>query len=456
MVLPEASGRLINVGGWSGPALQGVRFYTPSGAPRVQGTTDWMEDYTGYSLRVPRWYPTTLPLPNGKLAVIGGQVEGGGNAGNNQPNVEVLPVEEGDGIYELQVLKDTDGANTYPNAHVLPSGNVLIVAGNKAAVHDWKNLWMPVKNMPDMTHGNRTFPYTGQSILLPLYPPDYKTEVVVCGGGTALDPMAPALSTCISIEPEAENPQWVTERMPSPRTMPDITILPDGTYLITNGAEKGHGGFNAANSPSFNAYLYDPRKPHHERFSILNTTTIARMYHSEGTLLTDGRVLISGSAPYVFSWVNLPYPTEYRMEVYHPPYLTSGLERPVITQAPREEWPIYGEKGITMMARIPSNDPLNVKVNLIIDGFVTHSTHMGQRLVGLEITVMKVLNGAENNNEFKITMIAPPNANIAPPGWYMLFVLDGPTPSEAAWVWVGGDPANFAAYPGNVSSSWVQ
>lgn len=46
-----------------------------------------------------------------------------------------------------------------------------------------------------------------------------------------------------------------------------------------------------------------------------------------------------------------------------------------------------------------------------------------------------------NGNDCTIT--APPNAHISPPGWFQLFVLDGPTPSFSQWVRIGGDPAEL-------------
>lgn len=92
--------------------------------------------------------------------------------------------------------------------------------------------------------------------------------------------------------------------------------LPDGTYLIANGAKQGVAGFGLATDPNLNAVLYDPTKPLGQRFSILNNTIVARLYHSELTLLPDGRVLVSGSDPQT----NNPdgtvkYPEEFRIEV---------------------------------------------------------------------------------------------------------------------------------------------
>jgi len=86
--------------------------------------------------------------------------------------------------------------------------------------------------------------------------------------------------------------------------------LPDGTVLIVNGAQKGKAGFASATDPNLEAVLYDPSGPVGTRFSNVGSTTIPRMYHSEATLLPDGRVLISGSNP-----GDSNFPDEYRVEV---------------------------------------------------------------------------------------------------------------------------------------------
>lgn len=50
-----------------------------------------------------------------------------------------------------------------------------------------------------------------------------------------------------------------------------------------------------------------------------------------------------------------------------------------------------------------------------------------------------------NGNSCKV--VAPPNANISPPGWHQIFVLDGPTPSFSHWIRIGGDPAHLGEWP---------
>ena len=113
---------------------------------------------------------------------------------------------------------------------------------------------------------------------------------------------------------------------PSKRVMSCMVTLPDGTYIIMNGAQQGVGGFALASDPNLNAILYDPSQPVGARFSNLGTTNIARLYHSEAILLQDGRVLVSGSDP-----EDPRFPQEHRIEVYVPPYLASGLQQPTFS-----------------------------------------------------------------------------------------------------------------------------
>lgn len=95
-----------------------------------------------------------------------------------------------------------------------------------------------------------------------------------------------------------------------------------------NGAQQGVAGFGLGVDPIKTALLYDPTLPIGQRISILNTTIVARMYHSEAILLQDGRILVSGSDPNPDTPDTGPFPEEYRVEVYVPPYLASGQIRP--------------------------------------------------------------------------------------------------------------------------------
>ena len=77
--------------------------------------------------------------------------------------------------------------------------------------------------------------------------------------------------------------------------------LPDGTFLIANGAQQGVAGFGLAEDPNLTALLYDPSQPIGQRISILNTTIVARLYHSEATVSRSLRTASSDGLIYVFT-----------------------------------------------------------------------------------------------------------------------------------------------------------
>ena len=54
--------------------------------------------------------------------------------------------------------------------------------------------------------------------------------------------------------------------------------------MIMNGAQQGVAGFGLATDPNLQALLYDPTLPTGQRISILNTTIVDRLYHSEATV----------------------------------------------------------------------------------------------------------------------------------------------------------------------------
>jgi hypothetical protein len=115
--------------------------------------------------------------------------------------------------------------------------------------------------------------------------------------------------------------------------------------------------------------------------------------------------------------------------VFSPPYLFkkdgSGelAPRPEITSAPDE---------VTYDApfEVSTPDPASIsKVALVRLGAVTHSVNMEQRYVPLQFTA----------DGGVVNATAPANDNVAPPGVYMLFVVDADgVPSVAKMVQVGG------------------
>ncbi|KAH8701492.1 copper radical oxidase [Phaeosphaeriaceae sp. PMI808] len=427
LTMPDRVGRQINIGGWSLDSTFGVRIYWPDGSPGVTSKNNWQEDVNTLKLQRGRWYPTGMVMANGSILVVGGQ---DGSNGKPVPNMEILP--QVGPVLEAQYLRDSDPYNLYPFLVVLPSGGIFIQYYNEARILD-ENTLNAIKILPKVPAavndptGGRTYPYEGTQVLLPqYYPYTAPLELLICGGA-ARQPRF-GLDNCVSTEPDVAQPQWTIERMPSRRVLSCMATLPDGTFLILNGAETGEAGFGLADDSNYNAVLYDPSKARHRRMSVMANTTIARMYHSEAVVMDDGRVLVSGSDPQD----NGKHPQEHRLEVFLPPYLLAGAAQPKFELSERD-WKWETDYAFT----VTTSGGGNIRVSLLGSESSTHGSSMGARILFPRVSCAGKA----------CTVTAPKGPYVAPVGWYRMFVLDGPTPSHATWVRIGGDPGKLGNWP---------
>lgn len=185
--------------------------------------------------------------------------------------------------------------------------------------------------------------------------------------------------------------------------------------------------------------------PYGQRITQLGFTAIARMYHSTACLTTNGTVIVAGcDRCYKIvvepNWAFSPSPTskaEYRVEIFSPPYFYMYTQKPAIMSVDNTilsynavfrvqyDFPDYvgpGMKGNGGYGAIRVT-----RAVLVAPCSCTHSYNTHQRLVGLRITGDNTISGL-------LTLRAPPDANVAPPGMYMLFLLSGDVYSKAVWV----------------------
>lgn len=337
LTLPDKAGRQLTVGGWAGESNFGIRLYWPDGSAGVNGTNEWVESPTNLQLQLARWYPSGMIMANGSILVVGGEI---GQNATQQPTLELLPAtgvpdaSSSSGYSNTTVYLDflarTAPFNLYPFICVVPSG-IFIAYYNEARILD-EVTFETIKELPNMPGAvndpasGRNYQLEGSMVLLPQYAPYGESlGVLICGGSTSGGGYA--IDNCISTQPEADEPVWTIERMPSRRVMPCMTGLPDGTYVILNGGQHGVAGFGLGGSPNYNAVIYDPSKPVNQRMGIMANTSVARLYHSEATVLLDGRVLDSGSDPSgQYPTPAGTFPEEYRIEVFTPPTYFPGLQ----------------------------------------------------------------------------------------------------------------------------------
>jgi Galactose oxidase-like, Early set domain/Concanavalin A-like lectin/glucanases superfamily len=371
-----------------------------------------------------RWYPSVIILADGRVLATGGLDENATGARNTTVE-SFFPA--ADYWQPLAMPPGFGGLPLYAHLYLLADGSVFYAGG-----HMDDGPAAPLRL--DLTRSPATVtPVAGltrvdardqcASVLLP---PAQDQKVMIIGG-------APGGGNAIADVDVIDFTQPVPAYQPvaplnSPRKHPNAIVLPDRTVLVTGGSARGEDASVATN----HAEIFDPAHP--ERgWAQAAEASVTRMYHSVALLLPDGRVITASGNPdqgHQVNWVPPDPNEELRMEIYSPPYLSRG-PRPVISAVPTE-WRYSQTVDIT------TPDAGTIQwASLIRPGATTHSFNTSQRLVDLPIT-------ARDGSAVQVQVTGEPN--LAPPGWYMLFLTDTDrVPSVARWVHLATAPA--AAVP---------
>nr|PNR55137.1 hypothetical protein PHYPA_006031 [Physcomitrium patens] len=394
----------------TGGDFEGFRKIRTLAPCAADGNCDWVE--LEELLAKGRWYSSNQLLQSGIRQIIVG--------GRNEPTYEFYPKRfAGEGAFPLAVLNGCCD-NLYPFVYLLPNGDLWIFANQDSVTLNW-NTGKVIRTYPKIPGNPRNYPSAGSAAMLPLsYTTGFGTaEILVCGGAAtgasqSSDVSAPASKNCGRIVATDGNAFWAMEDMPFQRIMGDMLNMPNGEVIIINGAANGFQGWGMAGNPVLNPVMYNPGAGDGNRFTVLAETVIPRMYHSTASLLSDGRVVVAGSNTHQFYTLTGDFPTEFRVEAYSPPYL-----------AP---------------ADLKYNQVFTVTFNVAtrVGGvtfyqnsapFSTHSFSQGQRSLNLE-TTEPVQVGAD----WSMEVTAVPNNNIAPPAYYMIFVVQNGIPSRGKWI----------------------
>jgi hypothetical protein len=415
-------------------------------------------------LDVGRWYPTVVTA--GKLVglAVGGWEKTEGVAQGLNPTAQFV---HATGEKSIKYTFDEDlkslGESSYPFVFVLPGKKLLVHLGYKTRLLTLPELFPDLdfnaaKKLTAKDPTSRTYHLEGTAVLLPLRPtdtPPYRARVMLIGGGNGTG-KTPAKATCEILDLGVENPEWkFAKSMKNPRVMPDAVLLPDGKVLIVNGSLSGaaDGGME----PVYDAEMYDPVT---DTWTTLAPMTVDRLYHATALLLPDAKVLSAGTDrnwnPKGFDYAHT------QLEVFSPPYLFRG-SRPEIMLSPNTV--SYGE-----VFEVATNQAEWIKsAALLRNGSCTHSFNSDQRHVELKITevleekdwlisnqiiVRDLLGLTGRIGEGKIVetkipfpqyvsarglaLQAPPDAFVAPPGYYMLFLISNTgVPSIAKFIRLG-------------------
>ncbi|XP_038686326.1 aldehyde oxidase GLOX-like isoform X1 [Tripterygium wilfordii] len=434
-----SNGTLLQTGG-HGAGTRRIRYFSPDNR-----NDEWKQSRS--FLSDSRWYASNQILPeNDQVIVVGGR---------RVYTYEFVPKlsSEADSI-DLPFLHQTyddnfKGNNLYPFLHLSSDGNLYIFANRDSILFDYRRNKV-VKTFHQIPgNGSRNNPSSGSSVILPLDHTDrfQKVEVMVCGGaasgayeaaryGKYLD----ALRSCGGMVITGNKHEWNMEDMPEPRLMNDMLILPTGDILIINGAKRGSADYEKGRDPSFEPYLYAPKKTEGSRFSVLKSSNIARMYQSSAVLLPDGRVLVAGGNPhrsYVLDTTADPdyYPTELSLQAFVPHYMEQQYDdyRPAnvtITYSIGQDGVRYGGE-FTVRFWLRRRPSKVVEFSAYAPPFTTHSISMNQRMLRLEC---KNMARSDDGGWVNAVLEAPPSPNVAPSGYYMLTVVNGGIPSISEWI----------------------
>lgn len=432
-------------------------------------------------LLIPRWYPTVTGLPDGRVLVSGGSsqvlegnedaddaVRGYWNNINNDYEIfdparmrraeagEVALVDTSQ-IPKLSDRKYKQQLATYPNVFVLPHGEhgtwVALIESNRAWLTRYHARQANPLERADVLHtmhtkGSRSYPTYGSAVLLPLHPDRQHLRILAVGGQhedwrqhRSLSETQPATDTAeiLDIDTTAAltgQRGWrPVQRLRHRRVLCDATLLADGQVLVSGGSQKGWGNQN--HDFVYAAELFDPET---ETFAPAADANTDRRYHATALLQPDGTVLKAGSTggyddtrhpDGTYKYLN----AHTDAERYYPPYLWRG-PRPYATRADGPDGsPLRYGRSLVLRAQGPGVGP-RTRAALIRLGSTTHGNEMDQRYVWLhtEPHLADPAHG-ETQPSCTLTVTPPSNPAAAPPGDYLLVVVDDSgVPSEGTTV----------------------
>ncbi|MEL6125571.1 MAG: galactose oxidase early set domain-containing protein, partial [Pseudomonadota bacterium] len=371
-----------------------------------------------------RWYPTLVTLGDGQIWATAGHPNADDTyqlRHNNNTPERYLP---GSATWVLMnndiTAPHEENTDSYPRYRLMPDGWLFCdTLGNEGT----KRFFDPIGSVwggPDVDTSALPGYYNrgsaGTSVLLPLQPPNYQPRVLAANSPT---------DRFFRIDPAADNPTWTTT---APRQGPAAgenrengcaVLLPTGEVLLVGGWPRDTDDTLSTSTRFPELYrsgidwstgLYSGSDSWGTLDDPDDEATIPRGYHFTAVLMPNGSVFTAGST------ASGEFNAELGIEIYDPSYV--GQARPTLSSAPHVI--NYNRSYSVQVSGTIS------RVALMRCGSMTHGFDSDQRYVGVTFE--------QNGNTVEFT--SPPHGNIAPPGPYMLWVIDdnGRPCEQAAFV----------------------
>ncbi|WP_090719870.1 galactose oxidase-like domain-containing protein [Nitrosomonas sp. Nm166] len=354
------------------------------------------------SMAFTRWYATAVTLPNGEHVALGGR-RTESSSGTSATYSSTPEVRAADGNWRTLSSAVSDSAYgasrnswNYPRAWVNPQGSVFILT--------YQGLMYKLDTSGTGTLSQYTKKTSGSNSNLPS---------VMFAPGRILSLRNNRVATVVDINGTGEPVLSSGGNLIKDRKYSNATVLADGRVWVNGGSSTGNDLTGAA----LDSELWDPAT---RVWTTVASAATARLYHSASLLLPDGTVLTGGGGN--------PGPIrQLNGEIYYPPYLFKAdgtgelAPRPEVVDAPTNMI------GWDQEFSVEATDPI-AKVTLVRVGVVTHTFNNEQRFFDLPIS----------QTDNIVSVRSPASANIAPPGFYLLFVWNASgTPSIAKFLHIG-------------------
>lgn len=417
-----------------------------------------------------RWYPTLTTLPDGTVLNVSGSQKRCLN-GPDQGDLchlheDCAPAEAENctavlvDIPELfdpatrtwrQLSGITQSVEFYPFNFVDPDGTVFFAGADDGAsvfdIHPTQgHTFDPAAET--LTPTGAVSSHDGGSAVM------YEPGRILKTGGT--NGGSDAIADAEIIDLNGAGVWQDTDPMNFPRRRHNLTALPDGTVLVTGGTRLGNKEFDIERTCGgtdqgapcgddddcpmnvtcqkhpmgeqlwvAETEIWDPATGD---WTVMASQEVPRMYHSTALLLPDGRVLSAGGGRGGGAVNNYS-----NAQIFSPPYLFTETPRPVIAQAP--EIIHYSQSFEVQSPQATDVD----EVSLVRLAAVTHSFDQNRRFVPLSFVP---------SGDTGLVINAPAEPAIAPPGYYMLFLLsEEGVPSVARFVrLLPADPGRDATH----------
>ena len=394
-----------------------------------------------------RWYPTGVRLPDGRIPIVSGLDESGQLLPHSNTNQDIELFTPGvfggqGSIKKIGSIGTGDEderakkpiGDLYPRMVVMASGRTMLAGPDKGTSWFIGNpdpfTWGDIPNLNRHRAWGTTVPLPSGA--------GGPTKLLAIGG---TEWSGEPSTTTTELFDESNPGSWQLQTGKDNlygRGHANTVLLPDGSMVEVGGGRGSLPGYESE------LHYAEPEQRHIELWDPTSGTwrlgpaqTEARAYHSTALLLPDGRVMSAGDDfngdPGKVN-VNVDNdPMEDTVEIYEPPYLFRGA-RPtigaqgIIGDPVTETDPFTGMQTIGYGGTVGVSTPLNANIKsaaLAAPGAVTHGVDMNQRLLKLGVTQG---NGC-------VSFTTPTGINAAPPGIYMLFLLnDQGVPSVAKFV----------------------